>query len=453
MKTLSKFPALLGFNPGSSSRSLRPWLPIGVTAAFLHSAALTHGATLSVTTETDGAAGSLRERIAAAAPGDTITFDSSLHGRTLVLTRGELVIAKPLTVAGPGANQLAVSGNNASRVVRIANVSPPITVSLSELTFTRGNGRGGAFSGRGGAIYNDRAVLIISHCAVTGSSAEEVAGGIYNFGADGGKVSLTLDNSTISGNSSVNAGGGVFNGGLNGNATMTIRNCTISGNTASWGGAVFNNGQNGRAALTILNSTLSNNRSTGHAGGIQNQYGTLTISHSLIAKGAAGMNFESNGSVINKGFNQSDDDSTIAFAPNVGTLRLGSLALHGGSTLTHALLPGSPAIDAGTNGPLADVSGDQRGLGFDRIANGRADIGAYEVQAPRATLLGVTAKDLALRFRGEPNEALNLEWNTSAWSTGWQPLSTRTTDATGLLDYTDPGAAGQPQRFYRAVRP
>lgn len=453
MKTHPKFPSLLRPNLGSTTRAQRCWLPVGVATAFLCSVNLAHGATLKVTTDADKGTGSLRERIAAAAPGDTITFDASLNGRTLVLTQGELVVAKPLTVIGPGATNLSISGNSRSRLLRIANISPPITVSLAELTFTSGNGQGGGLSGRGGAIYNDHAVLIVSNCVVTGSSAAEVAGGIYNFGANGGRASLTLDNSTISGNSSVNSGGGLFNGGLNGDATMTIRNCTLGGNTAGWGGAVFNNGENGRATLTILNSTLSDNRSTDHAGGIQNQFGTLTISHTLLARGASGVNVDGNGSVINRGFNISDDDSTAAFARNAGNLRLGPLGIHGGSTPTHALLPGSPGIDAGSHGPIADMPRDQRGHGFDRIANGRADVGAYEVQSPRATLVGFSPPDLSVTFKGEPNEILKIEWNSHAESAGWQPLATGTTDATGRLEYTDPGAPGQPQRFYRAVRP
>ncbi|MBL9172467.1 MAG: hypothetical protein JNL10_02935 [Verrucomicrobiales bacterium] len=452
MKTHPKLPLLPRIHRDSIP-PLRGGLPLGIALILLRSAAPTLGATLTVTTGADGVAGSLRERIAAAAPGDTIAFDASLNGQTLVLTRGELVIGKPLTVIGPGATNLTLSGNGRTRLLRIANGTPSITVSLAGLTFTGGNGQGGGFSGRGGAIYNDHAVLIVSNCVVSASSAEEVAGGIYNFGANGGTASLTLLHSTIHGNSAINAGGGVFNGGLNGNATTTLRNCTLSDNTSGQGGALFNYGENGRAALTVLNSTFADNRSVDHAGGIQNSFGTLTISHTLLAKGDVGVNFEGNGSINNLGFNLSDDDSTTAFAPNAGSLRLGPLAMNGGTAPTHALLPGSPAMDAGTNGPIVELPFDQRGPGFDRIANGRADLGAYEVQSPRGRLVGITAGDLTLQFTGEPDEALNIEWNSTASTTGWHLLTTRSTDATGLLEYPDPGAAGQPQRFYRAVRP
>src|SRR6266508_4580725 len=76
--------------------------------------------TLTVTSALDdGSAGTLRAQIAAAAPGDVVVFDPSLNGQTITLSQGEIDIAKDLTLQGPGANQLTVSGNNASRVFNI----------------------------------------------------------------------------------------------------------------------------------------------------------------------------------------------------------------------------------------------------------------------------------------------------------------------------------------------
>ena len=75
--------------------------------------------TLTVTKTKDGVAGSLRTEIAAAHDGDTIDFASSLDGQTITLTKGELLINKNLTIAGPGAGDLTVSGNNASRISKL----------------------------------------------------------------------------------------------------------------------------------------------------------------------------------------------------------------------------------------------------------------------------------------------------------------------------------------------
>jgi hypothetical protein len=59
---------------------------------------------------------------------------------------------------------------------------------------------------------------------------------------------------------------------------------------------------------------------------------------------------------------------------------LGPLQDNGGSTFTHELLPGSPAINAGDPGFTPPPDYDQRGPGYSRIANGRVDIGSFEVQ-------------------------------------------------------------------------
>ena len=75
---------------------------------------------LTVTTAADSGAGSLRAEIAAANSGDTINFAASLKGQTITLTSGELLISKGLTVQGPGAAQLTISGGNRSRVFDVA---------------------------------------------------------------------------------------------------------------------------------------------------------------------------------------------------------------------------------------------------------------------------------------------------------------------------------------------
>src|SRR4029079_14080143 len=77
------------------------------------------GATITVTTINDNGPGSLRQALADAANFDTIDFSSSLNGKTITLTSGELVVDKHLTISGPGANRQAVDANQASRVFRI----------------------------------------------------------------------------------------------------------------------------------------------------------------------------------------------------------------------------------------------------------------------------------------------------------------------------------------------
>jgi hypothetical protein len=101
------------------------------------------------------------------------------------------------------------------------------------------------------------------------------------------------------------------------------------------------------------------------------------------------------GAVTSLGYNISSDDAG-GFLTGPGDQlftnpMLGPLQDNGGPTFTHALLPGSPAINAGNPNFTPPPLFDQRGAGFDRIVNGRIDVGSFEVQSgatptPTATL-------------------------------------------------------------------
>jgi hypothetical protein len=154
--------------------------------------------TLTVTSIADSGAGSLRAEIAAAHKGDTIAFDSSLNGKTITLTSGELLISKNLIIAGPIDRNLTISGSNASRVFDVLN---GVTGTLSGLTIS--NGQPG--SGYGGGILN-YGTLTVSNGILSGNSASNYGGGIYNTGT------LTVTGSILS-NNSAGIGGGISAGG------------------------------------------------------------------------------------------------------------------------------------------------------------------------------------------------------------------------------------------------
>jgi len=272
----------------------------------------------------------------------------------------------------------------------------------------------------GGGILNI-ATLTVDNSTFSGNSAAFGAGISNNVGLCCQSATATVDNSTFSGNSASNSGGGIVNGG---GGTLTVDSSTFSGNSASFGGGIANGWSGNPGTATVQNSTLSGN-SAGYGGGIVN-YGTLTVDSSTLSGNLSGYNAgggiysDSSGtSTLNNTvvaanhddrYGYPDDiDGTVASSSShnligvdtnlsgisngsngnqIGTAAapinpmLGSLQDNGGPTETMALLPGSPAIDAGDNTLIpAGVTTDQRGTGYARIENGTVDIGAFEVQS------------------------------------------------------------------------
>ena len=262
-------------------------------------------------------------------------------------------------------------------------------------TITNSTLSGNSASSEGGGIFN-AALLTVTNSTLSGNSADS-GGGLYTFGAatitnstlsgnsagyGGGivnSITLTVTNSTLSGNSAV------FGGGLYNYFTATITNSTLSGNSASSeGGGIFNSSID--TLVTVTSSTLSGNLAL-LGGGIfnsgsnapgQSNAAKLTATTSLFANPAGGNVVSEAGGVFNSlGHNLFSDTPDVALDPtdltNTDPL-LGPLADNGGPTFTQALLPGSPAIDAGA--PVAGVSTDQRGIS--RPQGIAPDIGAFE---------------------------------------------------------------------------
>ena len=293
-----------------------------------------------VTNTNDSGAGSLRQVVLDAYADDTIDMSGITGGGTLSLTSGEIVLDKDLTLIGPvsEANGIVISGGDASRIF---NISSGVTVSINRLQIENGY----ADTDGGGAILN--------------------AG------------SLTLEGITIA-SSSVD---GAINGGAILNqpgATLTLRNCTITGNSADSGsgGGLYNAST---ATLTINSSTVSSNSaSTGNGGGINNA-GTLHITNTIVADSATGGDCVDSGTIATNANNLIEDGScspAISGDPGLGTLQD-----NGGPTATQSLSKESPAIDAGNNGTAdsTDQRGVSRPIDGDGDSMATADIGAFEV--------------------------------------------------------------------------
>ncbi len=380
--------------------------------------------TTIVTNNNDSGAGSLREAIAASCVGGTITFAPTVAS-PITLTTSQLSIEKSLTIQGPGAGALTISGNHAFRVFEIGSLGP-IIVTLSGLTIANGSvtsdfGEGGGIflgsgtltivnstlSGNsvssvtecfGGGIFNESATLNLLNSLLSDNSASSRSGG--GGGSDGGGIfnfegMVNITNSTISGNS-VNGGIGVgfgFGGGIDNDTTGTVNvtNSTLTGNTATGiraeGGGIIN----GLGRVTITNSTLSGNIANtisgglASGGGISNGGGTVVVKNTIVAGNTVtgdtlrqGPDL-SNG-IVSQGYNLIGvGDLGMGFVDGVNHDHVGSMGTpldpkldpnglqdNGGPTPTIALLPGSPAIDQGSaaNDPatLLPITTDQRGF-------------------------------------------------------------------------------------------
>ena len=406
-----------------------------------------NGATITVVNTNDNGPGSLRQALADAVDGDTINFNSSLNGQTIILTSGELLVNRSVTINGPGASTLTVDANHASRVLYIASGKD---VTISRLTITNGTPP----DYYGGGIYNDHATLTLNSCTISGNSnGGGIGGGIYNNGY-AGTATLTITNCAISGNSAW-PGGGIYNdqgtvtitnSTLSGNSdngynyggaivnmgTLTITNSTFSGNSAGDGGAIYNSQG---STLTITNNTFSGNfcgnGALTHGGSIYDEGGTVKIGSTIFKAGPSGENIyhadQVGGGVISLGYNLSSDDGggyLTAIGDQINTdPKLGPLQNNGGPTFTHLPASDSPAIDAGD--PALGM--DQRGRGFVRVKDGRIDIGAVEVQAtatptpipsPTPTSVQVTVQTTPAGLAFSVDGTSYTSTQTFSWASG-----------------------------------
>jgi hypothetical protein len=254
----------------------------------------------------------------------------------------------------------------------------------------------------GGGISNGHAEVTLENCTISFNTAGgNGGGGIYNLGntfnSKKGAAVVKISNSTLNGNSSQINGGAIYSDGVAGGiAHVTIVNSTLSGNSAlKNGGAIYNSGGFGNATLQIGNTTFADN-SAQASGGIVYNFGffgsdaTTELMNTILAMGTAGGTISNNaGTITSQGYNLSSDDAS-GFLNGPGDQintdpLLGALRDNGGPTFTHALLKGSPAINAGDPNFTPPPVFDQRGQGFDRIVNGRLDIGSFEVQGTTPT--------------------------------------------------------------------
>jgi len=358
-------------------------------------------------------------------PGCTYTLNQpSIPGGPDQMPVGLPAITRAIIIHGNGAT--ITRGGIDPPPLRILQVDSTGTLVFDDLTVS-----GGELTGSSGGGILNRGTLTITHSTISGNVADNSGGAIYNLGGE-----LTVNQSNISGNQAF-LGGGIANGG-----NLTVTQSTISDNIAQSGGGIFNSGtvtvtqstisgnestnsnaDYGGAAihndlyreLSVVLSTISGNVSQSRGGGIYNRGGTVAVTQSTIFgnEAASGGGIEDNGwasgivnlsqsiiagnlpgncpstpGITDGGYNL--EDGTGCGFPQATSFSntdpvLGPLQDNGGPTFTHALLPGSPAIDKGISNGLDT---DQRGPDFPRIwddpdisdapGGDGADIGAFE---------------------------------------------------------------------------
>ena len=375
---------------------------------------------------------------------DTIQFNLPAGSQTINLNGTALSITKAVSIIGPGAGTLTISGNNDNRIFAVGTSSNlSLVAAISGLTITNGNAKSASIDSYGGGLVNfgtttvsnctfannvaaaggaisSEGTLTLNSCTFSGNTGTSDGGAIYNYHGSG---ILTVNNSTFLNNTTGADGGGIrsnvqmvlngctFNGnfassqggGLSASDTKaTVTNCTFVNNSAgSEGGGIEI--ESGTRAATFVNDTITGNRvrtsSSGTGGGVRADF-SATFENTIVAgnfRGASGNTADDVGGSLSSsssynligtggsgGLRNGSNNNQVGVA-NPG---LGVLANNGGPTQTIPLLPGSPAIGQGSNAFVTAGETDQRGL--PRIVNGTVDIGAFEVQGLAASSFTVT---------------------------------------------------------------
>ena len=383
-----------------------------------------------------------------------------------------------LNIQGTGSSLLTVRRSTAGATpdFRIFTINAGKVVNISGLTITNGDQ---------GGIRNEKGTLAINNCVVTANSgaagvfnnggtltvndstvSNNTAGGIDNEAVfpvppnPGFPAFLTVNNSTISANSSTGLFGGIQNLTASSSppAIAIITNSTISGNsvtsTAGVGGIHNIAIVGGNPTVVVTNSTVYGNSSNGSSGtgGISNNTtscvgactriirlrNTIVVGNLLNGSspsdisGAVDLNSLSN--LIGTGGSGGLANGNNGNQVGVADAKLGPLTNNGGPTQTHALLPNSPAFDAGdpcvvnvthcSESNTSRILTDQRGLarnvdGPDANTSLMVDIGAFEAQRQLADLPDSTInEDASLTVFFDPGDTSNITSVTASSSDG-----------------------------------
>jgi CSLREA domain-containing protein len=330
---------------------------------------------------------------------DTITVPAGTYDLTLTganedaAVTGDLDITSPMTITGAGVPSTIIDGQHADRIFDIFDSAGNVTIEgltvrngfsgvgtlaggiWNAATLTLADVRIESSEGRlgGGGILND-GDMTATDVTLAGNTTNSRGAGLYNTGI------ARLERATLSGNQASAAGGGIENDG-----TLTLVNVTLSGNTAGTDGG----GLYGAATSSLRNVTVAAN-TAGRGGGVFLP-GETELVNTIVADALAGGDCgDAMGIVTSLGSNLAGD-ATCGFAGqgdlNGVAAGLAPLGDNGGATRTHALLPGSPAIDGGRDcpPPATDQRGMSRPVDGDGDQVAVCDVGAVEIDSTTST--------------------------------------------------------------------
>ena len=391
-----------------------------------------------------------------------IDFAPSVAGTiSTVSTPGGLPITAPVTIIGPGARTVDLTAVGEGRVLEVTAAN----VVISGLTIR--NGR--VYAQDGGGIRNFGGLTIVE-CAISGNatnSAPHGGAGIYN--APG--ASLTLLRTSVQNNFGDTTGGGISNEGA-----LFATNCTFMQNFAITGGGIFSRPAGGTGGMVLRNCTITGNTAASGGTGFgdggagiyadgfpqQNDLGN-TISAANTSYTYPPTNPDVRGNFTSAGHNFIGNTGySTGFVDGLNGDQAGSLALprnpmlaaaadNGGGTNTVALLPGSPAINAGSNDLAPPM--DQRS--FARA--GASDIGAFEFNGTPFTALAPRIDSITrggggqmiVRGTATPGTTVTLFASPNPTPSSFAPLTEVVTDANGAWHFEDSNALATMHRFYR----
>jgi len=372
-----------------------------------------------------------------------------------------LSVSADVTITGPGAKVLTLSGNNSVRVFEVSGG----TVSISGLTIANGF----VATGNGGGILSTPsgglAPITIQSCVFSNNSAAGASAG------SGGAVYLqnpgTILNSTFVGNHSWGSGGG--GGAIYDYGPLWITNCTFTGNAATnsiaRGGAIFAFNLSGNAF--IYSCTIASNTAASTGGGVQRFNGSVSIGNSIIAGNTGSTDPDVSSAFSSSGYNLVGNVGTstgwTGVGDQVGTsgspinAKIGGLRDYGGPTPTMAPQYGSPTIDQGKKfGATTDQRGFARTIDKASVPNATngdgTDIGAVEVDPNfRIVDLKPAGTNVALSLMTVLGRNYRAEYTNNLASGTWTAFTNNAPGNGYLLWVTNSGGGNQAKRFYRGV--